>query len=184
MRSFKSSLLIVGMALVAFGQSACTKKDQSGTAQTSAAALSAAEPKITRAQAEQVALEKFPGSYLLSTELEPEDGKLVYSVEARTPQAVYEVVVDAMTGQVIETDDNTLKFRQDSAAGKVSLVPVDLAERDSAEQVALKAYPGKIQKWKAHADSGRTIFSFKIQTDAGLKKVVVAAGTNEILKAK
>ena len=85
----------------------------------------------------------------------------------------------------METEDNTLKFREDSAAGKAALWKVDLAERDAAEAAALKAYPGAVQQWKAAADSGRAVFNFRIKNAAGeTKKVVVKTGTNEVLKIK
>ncbi len=185
MQMLKSGLPILGLMFMAFCQSACTKNDQSGDTQnTAATAQDPSAPKITRAQAERKALEKIPDSFLISGELELEDGKQAYSIEARTPRAVYEVVIDAMTGDVLETDDNTMDFREDSLEGKAPLSLVNLAERDAAEQVALQAYPGEAQEWKAVTDSSRAAFSFKIQTGAGFKKVVVAAGTNEILKVK
>jgi uncharacterized membrane protein YkoI len=98
---------------------------------------------------------------------------------------VYELTIDAAMGQVVETDDHTLDFRADSTEGKAPLWTVDLAERDAAEQAAVQAYPGQTLQWKAVADSGRAAFSFEIKSPTGqTKKVVVKAGTNEILKMK
>jgi len=190
MKTFKSSLLIVGLALAVLGQSACTKNEDSGAAnqtreKNGAARANKAAGPTTLAEAEQKVLKKSPEGHLISSEVEWEEGKKLYEIEVKVGAKVREVTIDAQTGKVVETDDNTLKFRADSTAGKAPLWPVDLAERDAAEQAALKAYPGETQQWKAVADSGRAAFSFKIKSETGeAKKVVVKAGTNEVLKIK
>src|SRR6266481_60850 len=61
----------------------------------------AAKPKITMAQAEKIALGKEPGT-IKSKELEKEKGKLLYSFDIQTKDAIHEVNVDAMSGEVVE----------------------------------------------------------------------------------
>jgi uncharacterized membrane protein YkoI len=185
MNPIKVGLLAIGLTFVAFGHSACTKQEQSGTV-TPAGAQSQSDGKIPRSKAEQIALGKFPGSYLIGTELEQEEGVWIYAVSGRSEEMVYEVEINAFTGEVIQTKDKTVKFQAKVAEGDAVLDTVMIADRDAAEQAALSAYPGTVREWKAKADStGRLAFSFKIQTaDSGFKKILVAAGTNEIIRVK
>jgi len=186
MKIFTSSILAGAMTLAAFGQSACTKSESTDKADRANAREGEARRKgpLTLAEAEQKVLKKYPDSYLISAEAEMKEGSLFYEIEAKTAARVYEVTIDAAGGK-FEIDDHTQKFRADSLAGKAPLWPVDLAERDAAKEAALKAYPGETQQWKAVADSGRAAFNFRIKSETGeTKKVVVKAGTNEILKIK
>ncbi len=197
MRSFKSRLVMSVMALMALSLLACSKNEQSndtanaeqaGAEQASAAnpavTHGAVEPKIERSQAEQMVLEKYPDGHLISAELEWNEGKLLHAIEVKTARLVYEVSIDAVAGQVIDTDDKTAKFQADSTKGTAPMFKVDLAARDAAEKVALDFYPGKVQKWKAATDSGRAVFSFKIKSDAGMKKIMVSKETNKILSRR
>lgn len=58
---------------------------------------------ISPQEAAQIALQTIPGQ-LLGVELDTENGRLVYEVDIRTNYGVYEVVVDAYTGSIIEID--------------------------------------------------------------------------------
>lgn len=65
--------------------------------------------KISREQAQQIALSKAPGGTLKSGELEEEKGKLIWSFDIDVPNSVNitEVAVDAMTGDVVFVDQET-----------------------------------------------------------------------------
>jgi protein-disulfide isomerase len=63
--------------------------------------VSRAQTKITQQQAEATALKAYPGGKIKETELEKEDGGLIYSVEF-TDDA--EVEIDANTGKVLEVE--------------------------------------------------------------------------------
>lgn len=60
------------------------------------------EAKITRAQAESIALAKVPNGTIKEGELEKEKGKLIWSFDIATPGAkdITEVAVDAKTGEI------------------------------------------------------------------------------------
>jgi uncharacterized membrane protein YkoI len=62
-----------------------------------------AEAKITEADAKKIALAKVPGGHVKSSELERENGKLLYSFDIATKgkTGIDEVQVDAITGQLI-----------------------------------------------------------------------------------
>jgi hypothetical protein len=61
----------------------------------------ASQAKISRADAEKIALTKEPGT-IKEGELEKEHGKVIYSFDIQTSSGVHEVNVDAVTGKVIE----------------------------------------------------------------------------------
>jgi Peptidase propeptide and YPEB domain len=62
-----------------------------------------AQAKITKAQAQEIALAKVPNGTIKDAELEKENGKLQWSFDVATPDSkdITEVNVDALTGEVI-----------------------------------------------------------------------------------
>ena len=62
-----------------------------------------AEARVSRVDAERIALEKVPGGTVKEAEIEREKGKLVWSFDLTTPDIkdITEVLVDALTGEVI-----------------------------------------------------------------------------------
>ncbi len=58
--------------------------------------------KITKNEAEHIALKRFPGAHVTWSKLETEDGKLVWSLELAGP--AQHVAVDAMTGHIAIAD--------------------------------------------------------------------------------
>jgi len=59
------------------------------------------ETKITKEQATETALKQVPGGKLKESELEKENGKLVYSFDISVKKGIKEVQVDAVTGKVV-----------------------------------------------------------------------------------
>jgi uncharacterized membrane protein YkoI len=70
-----------------------------------------AQAKITRADAERIALAKVPGGTIKEGELEKEKGKIIYSFDIATPgtKDITEVNVDALTGDVVALEHETAK---------------------------------------------------------------------------
>ena len=68
-----------------------------------------AKAKISESQARQIALAKAPGGKVKEFEIEEEGGKLVWSFDIATPgtQDITEVLVDALTGDVVSVDKET-----------------------------------------------------------------------------
>lgn len=68
-----------------------------------------AEAKISRADAEKLALAKAPNGTVKEGELERENGKLIWSFDIATPgtRDITEVAVDAVTGQVVTVENET-----------------------------------------------------------------------------
>ncbi len=61
-------------------------------------------PKIATARAEKIALAKYHGKLAGKTELENEDGKWQYAVMVKTGKTMREVMVDAMSGKIVNTE--------------------------------------------------------------------------------
>ena len=105
------------LSLIAFGLTACVTEKQEQ-------ARLAAEAKVSRAQAEQIALAKVPGGKVKDAELEKEDGKLIWSFDIVTPgtKDITEVQVDALTGAVIDVTKETVaqqeKEKEEDGKGK------------------------------------------------------------------
>jgi uncharacterized membrane protein YkoI len=72
-------------------------------------AIAGDQAKVTREDAERIALTRVPGGMIKEGELETEHGKLVWSFEIaqRTSPDVIEVQVDAMTGEVVAMETET-----------------------------------------------------------------------------
>ena len=70
--------------------------------------------KLSRAEAERVALTRAPGGTVKESELEKEHGKLVWSFDIATPGTsdITEVQVDAVTGEVVSVENETLAQQQ------------------------------------------------------------------------
>ena len=82
----------------------------------------ASNAKISKADAQKIALAKEPGK-VVSSELEKEHGKLIYSFDIRTEKELREVNVDAKTGAIVEDSaesaaDETKEAAQEKMAQK------------------------------------------------------------------
>ncbi len=95
------------LGLLAGGLTACCcfrdKESQGSKAKLEAQA------KITRAEAEKIALDKVPGGTIKDGEIEKEKGNLIWSFDVVTPgtKDITEVQVDALTGQVLDVSKET-----------------------------------------------------------------------------
>ena len=74
--------------------------------------------KITKAEAEQIALAKVSRGIVKSAEIEKEKGHLVWSVDVARPgtQDITEVLVDAKTGRIISTQTESPRDQAKEAA--------------------------------------------------------------------
>ena len=67
------------------------------------------EAKISRAEAEKIALSKVPGGTIKEGEIEKEKGKLIWSFDIATPGTadITEVHVSALNGEVVAVEKET-----------------------------------------------------------------------------
>lgn len=99
---------------MAFGSIASMLAVQGGASQKSLRR----QAKITMKQARTTALAQVPGGRIKSSELERENGKLIYSFDIRMHnKGIKEVQIDAINGAVVEVTDespaNESKERQE-----------------------------------------------------------------------
>ena len=79
------------------------------------------EAKVTTAAARAAALKEVPNGRVQKTELERENGKLVYSFDVKVPgkSGFEEINVDAVTGAVVSREHETAKMEaKEKKAGK------------------------------------------------------------------
>jgi uncharacterized membrane protein YkoI len=109
-KSIICSMLTV--SLLAGGLAACTteKEGKEGKeAEKATAAQLEAQARITKAEAQKIALARVPGGTIKEGEIEKEKGKVIWSFDIATPgtKDITEVNVDAMTGAVIDVSKET-----------------------------------------------------------------------------
>ncbi len=70
------------------------------------------EAKVTSSKARAAALKEVPNGRVQSSELERENGKLIYSFDIKVPgkSGVEEVNIDALTGAVVSQEHETPKM--------------------------------------------------------------------------
>lgn len=96
------------------------KRTTTTTLLAAALALSCATTqaaKLSRVDAERVALTRAPGGTVKESELEKEHGRLVWSFDIATPGTsdITEVQVDAVTGEVVSVEKETVAQQQAEA---------------------------------------------------------------------
>jgi len=76
---------------------------------TACSSPNAKDAKVSKADAEKIALAKVPNGTIKESELEKEKGKLIWSFDIATPgtKNITEVNIDAITGAVIAVDVET-----------------------------------------------------------------------------
>jgi len=82
--------------------------------------LSQAQQRISRAEAEKIALARVPGGKTISGKLEKEKGRQVWSFDISMPGSrnITEVWVDARTGEVVSTQIETPAEQAKEAAAE------------------------------------------------------------------
>ena len=102
---------IVTLGLLAGGLTACmTEKGEGKEGEKATSAKLEAQAKITKAEAQKIALDKVPGGTIKEGDIEKEKGKLLWSFDIATPgtKDITEVQVDAMTGAVLDIAKETV----------------------------------------------------------------------------
>ena len=78
-----------------------------------------AEAKISRTEAEKIALAKAPNGTIKEGELEKEDGKLIWSFDITTPGSkdITEVAVNAISGEVVSVENESAEKEAKEKSG-------------------------------------------------------------------
>jgi uncharacterized membrane protein YkoI len=102
---------MITLGLLAGGLTACvTEREEGKEAEKATAAKLEAQAKITKAEAEKIALAKVPGGTIKEGDIEKEKGKVIWSFDIATPgtKDITEVQVDAMTGAIVDIAKETV----------------------------------------------------------------------------
>lgn len=131
------------------------------------------EAKVSKEHATKTALEQVKGGTIQSSELEKEEGKLIWSFDIKSGNEMKEVWIDATTGAVVNTETES------------PVKEADEKTMDRAEKVALNRVHGEIVKKDVENEKGKTIYAFDIKTTSGkIVEVEVDAKTNKVVKVE
>jgi uncharacterized membrane protein YkoI len=104
---------IAALGLVAGFLAACAterENEEKENGEKGKTAKLEAQAKITKAEAEKIALAQVPGGTIKEGDIEKEKGKLIWSFDISTPGTtdITEVQVDAMSGQIVDIAKETV----------------------------------------------------------------------------
>jgi uncharacterized membrane protein YkoI len=107
-KSIISSAITLG--LLAGGLTACMTEKEGKEGEKAAAAKLEAQAKISKAEAQKIALDKVPGGTIREGGIENEKGKVIWSFDIATlgTTDITEVNVDAMTGAIVAISKETV----------------------------------------------------------------------------
>lgn len=153
---------------------------QSADQQQTAAPETASTGQFDRGQIEEIAQKEISGGKIFEGQVEHENGMVTYELGLRNESGIFEIEINAATGEIIEREDVTAQFESE---GKTLPAEIpDLTVRDAAEQAALATTPGETIEWKLKDGDSGPVYSFTIRTnDGSSRKVRIAAGTNEVI---
>ncbi|MDQ2936420.1 MAG: PepSY domain-containing protein, partial [Acidobacteriota bacterium] len=106
---FMSALLTGGSLVMAKASPVAAKAQENERGESANEAKLARQAKITKEQAQEIALKRAPGT-VESGELEREHGKLVYSFDIRNAKGtIDEVQVSAVNGKIVRVEHENKK---------------------------------------------------------------------------
>ena len=134
---------VVTLGLLAGGLTACvTEKEEAGegkegkAGEKATAAKLEAQAKITKAEAEKIALAKVPGGTIKEGGIEEEKGKVIWSLDIATPgtKDITEVQVDAMTGAIVDIAKETVADQEKEKNEDAKKAGKEKAEDEEKEE--------------------------------------------------
>jgi uncharacterized membrane protein YkoI len=152
-----------------------------------------AQAKITKEQAINIALQHVKGQEH-GTELENEDGAVVYAVEVKNNQGkLYDVKVDAQSGSVVKIDKNDQdrnegeysdKETNDEQEGEKADDSVKVT-KEEASKIALNQVNGDITEIDVEKEGNEVVYSVTIQNKQGQKQEVkIDAESGKVIKVE
>lgn len=142
--------------------------------------------KITMEAARAIALSRVNGT-ITEGDLEKENGRLQYAFDIRDGGGkVWDVEIDAITGEVLKANDSSADEDDDDDAEKLSPGDVRAVKitMEAARAIALKRVSGTVVEEELEKEKGRLQYSFDIRDSNGkIWDVEVDAKTGKILKA-
>ncbi|WP_342543664.1 PepSY domain-containing protein [Paenisporosarcina sp. FSL H8-0542] len=141
--------------------------------------------KISSKEAEAIALKEVPGT-VKESELEEEDGVLVYGFEVQTTSGdVKDVKVNAKNGDIfkVENEDNDEGDGEENDDNIKNLQKRASLSSKEAEAIALKEVPGTVKDSELEDEDGVVVYDVEVKKSEGIiKGVKVDASSGKIIK--
>jgi len=143
---------------------------------------------IDQATAEQKAQASIPGSVVVASELEDEDGVIVYGVEIKTGNAVNDVKVNATTGAILKSDqDNDKESKEQNKENNEQELTADNTKtsitQEQAKQTAVASVKdGVFQSIELEDEDGVIVYEVEVTVGTNTYDVKVDANTGSIVK--
>ncbi len=128
---------------------------------------------LSLTQAVDIATQSWPG-VPVKTEIQEDDGKIVWTVLLAFEHQLREVEIDAASGRILEAQEEKGDAFAVAAALKVPL--------RTAVEKALAAVPGRLVEAEAELKKGRLVVEVRILHEAGLREVRVDGETGDVLQ--
>lgn len=170
----KKSIQKIGIALVLSGMMAC-----GGIAMTAAPVAHAAtkETILSRQEALDIAQKKVKGT-LLKTELDEDDGRLIYEIEIlNASNTKYDMDIDALSGKILKT--KTIKYKKQKAeklrSAKISHnKAIEAAKKDTGASTLILC--------ELDIENGKLIYELDLRDGKRTEyEVIVDAATGKVL---
>lgn len=155
------------------------------------------EATITKKDATSTALKEVKGE-VAETELENEDGTVVYGVEITDNKGKeYDVKIDAKTGEVLKVEAGDENEKGDKEEGEDNDAEVSdekeqqqlekeaTVTKEEATATALQKVKGQVKETDLDDEDGAVVYGVKITDDQGKKHdVKIDAKTGKVLKVE
>jgi uncharacterized membrane protein YkoI len=171
---------IVCSALAAGLLTGCLSEKHEHQNQEAKQAKLMADAKVTRADAEKIALGKVPTGTIKEGELEKEKGKLIWSFDLTTPDTkdITEVGVDAITGDVISVEKEAAEEQTKGKEERVSLSQLSEPARAAVEKVTAG---GTIEQMTKEVEKGKIVYDVESTVDGKHVEFLIADADGAVL---
>ena len=119
---------------------------------------------------------------VLEAELEVEDDALVYEIEVVSSGAIHEAIIDARSGELVSTNEQTIEgtWRGWFDADRLDAATAASAGLTDALAAAEAQFGGRVTEAALEEDDGTLYWELEISTESGDQDAVVNAQTGEI----
>lgn len=182
----KSALIALTIAGVGATAIAAPAINNTNTVTSSSEALSALQSKISLTQAIDIAKQNAKGD-LVSAAFDYDDeknkgaAKSKYEVEFVANGTSYEVKLDANTGKVLKTEEETLDKKDMAEYSAMKQAKVTLT---SAMQKAAQSVNGKVIGIEFELEKGQALYDVEVVKDNQIYDVSIDANTGKVLSSQ
>ena len=120
---------------------------------------------------------------VLDAELEAENDALVYEIEVASDGAIHEAIVDARTGELVSTNEQSIEgtWRGWFDAERLDAATTASGGLAGALAAAEEQFNGQVTEASLEEEDGTLYWELEISTEAGDQEATVNAQTGEIM---